>query len=324
MTTISTRTRARSAGRRALLLLILAAAGCTRESVDGYQGYLEADYAYLGAPVAGRLIELRPARGTLVASGDLLYALDDTLERQQLAEAEGRWAQARAQRADLDLGRRPEEIRVISARTREARSALALAEAELKRTRELVQRGLAAQDALDRASAAQVQAQARVASAVAEEASAALAGRPDAQAAADAGVAAAESVVAQARWRLQQMQLRAYQSGRVVDQLYRVGEWVPAGAPVLKLLPEQGPYVRFYVPVAELSQWQPGQAVAVSCSLCAPGLQAQVRYIAPAPEYTPPVIYSESRSEDLVFRVEAAFAQPTTLAPGLPVTVRRP
>lgn len=311
-------------GRRALTTLLLALAACQSPPPEGYQGYLEADYAYIGAPIAGRLTELPPARGTHVDAGALLYALDDTLERQQLVEAESRLVQARAQRADLSLGRRPEEIRVISARVREARSALALAEAELKRTRELSQRGLAAPDALDRASAAQAQAQARVASALAEESSAALAGRPDAQAAADAAIAAAESVVAQANWRLQQMRVTAEAAGQVIDQLYQVGEWVPAGAPVLKLLSERGPYARFYVPLAELAEWTTGAQIAVDCQGCPHGLRARVSFIAPAPEYTPPVIYSESRSEDLVYRVEAQFDQPVQLTPGLPVTVRRP
>lgn len=321
MTTSDTNLRL---GQRMLATLLLVLAACQDAPTGGYQGYLEADYAYVGAALAGRLTALPQARGARVEAGALLYALDDTLERQQLVEAESRLAQARAQRADLSQGRRPEEIRVISARVREARSALALAEAELKRTRELSQRGLAPPDALDRAQAAQAQAQARVASAMAEESSAALAGRPDAQAAADAAIAAAEALVAQARWRVQQMRVTAEAAGQVVDQLYQVGEWVPAGAPVLKLLPAQGPYARFYVPLAELAEWTPGVEIAVGCSGCPAGLRARVSFIAPAPEYTPPVIYSESRSDDLVYRVEASFDQPVALAPGLPVTVRRP
>jgi HlyD family secretion protein len=48
-----------------------------------------------------------------------------------------------------------------------------------------------------------------------------------------------------------------------------------------------------------------------------------VSYIAAAPEYTPPIIYSESRSDDLVYRVEARFDKASLLAPGLPVHVER-
>lgn len=307
----------------ACLVLAAALAACSAPPPDGYQGYLEADYAWVGAPVAGRLATLAVMRGDAVAAGAPLYALDGELERGQLAEAQARLLQAQAQRADLSLGRRPEEVRVIAERVREARSALDLADRELKRVQDLQRRGLASTDALDRASAARTQAQARVASASAEQRSAELAGRSDAIAAADGAVAAAQAVVAQAQWRVDQTAVVAGADARVVDTLFQAGEWVPAGAPVVKLLPAQGPFVRFFVPLAELPQWQAGQQVTIACPGCPPDLHAQVRFIADAPEYTPPVIYSEARADDLVYRVEAALATPTPLAPGLPVVVRR-
>lgn len=309
--------------RLAVVAAMLLLAACQTEKPVDYQGYLEADYAYVGAPVAGRLVQLVVQRGAAVEPGAPLFVLDGELERRQLAEAEGRLAQARAQRADLDLGRRPDEVRVIAERVREARSALALAEIELKRARDLQQRGLAPDEQRDRAAAAQAQAQARLQSALAEQRSAELAGRPDAQAAADAAVAAAQAVVDQAQWRVDQTQVAAIASARVDDTLYQPGEWVPAGAPVVKLLPAQGPFVRFFVPLAELSQWKPGVAVDITCDGCPPGQTARVEFIAAAPEYTPPVIFSESRSEDLVYRIEARLDAPTTLAPGLPVRARR-
>ncbi len=312
------------AGKFGLFLLFATTlGGCSDPPADGYQGYLEADYAHVGAPVGGRLVQLSVQRGAAVEAGTPLFALDGELERRQLAEAEGRLQQAQAQRADLDLGRRPDEIRVISERVREARSALALAEKELVRARDLQQRGLTSDEVLDRAASAHSQAQARVASTLAEQRSAELAGRPDARAAADAAITAAQAVVEQARWRVERTRADALTSGRVEDTLYQVGEWVPAGAPVVKLLPEQGPFVRFFVPLAELSQWSPGTTVTVDCEGCEVTQTARVEFIAAAPEFTPPVIFSESRSEDLVYRVEARFEAPTMLAPGLPVRVRR-
>lgn len=305
------------------VLFVLLLGACKQSKLVDYQGYLEADYAYVGAPVAGRLVQLPVQRGAIVEVGTPLFALDGELERQQLAEAQGRLQQAQAQRDDLNLGRRPEEIQVISERVREARSALALAERELKRATELQKRGLTSDDLRDRAAASQAQAQARLASTLAEQRSAELAGRPDAQKAADAAIAAAQAVVGQASWRVEQTQVGAIAAGRVEDALYQVGEWVPAGAPVVKLLPDQGPFVRFFVPLAELSQWTPGTTIKVECEGCDTSRSARVEFIAAAPEFTPPIIFSESRNEDLVYRVEARFDAPTRLAPGLPVRVRR-
>jgi len=315
----------RSCTHRPSLALLIAAAlgGCSDPPADGYQGYLEADYAYVAAPVGGRLVQLPVQRGAAVTPGTPLFALDGELERQQLAEAQGRLAQSQAQRADLNQGRRPDEVQVIAERVREAQSALALADKELKRASDMQKRGLAANDLRDRAAATQAQAQARLQSTLAEQRSAELGGRPDAQAAADAAIAAAQAVVGQANWRVEQTQVDAIAAGRVEDTLHQVGEWVPAGAPVVKLLPAQGPFVRFFVPLAELSKWTPGTTVHVECEGCEAAQTARVEFIAAAPEYTPPVIFSESRNEDLVYRVEARFDAPTRLVPGLPVKVWR-
>ena len=305
------------------VMCLLALTGCQSQAPDGYQGYLEADYAYIAAPVAGRLTELPLPRGAAVVTGATLFAVDGELQQQQLLQAQSQVRQAQAQRDDLGSGRRPEEIRVIAAQVREARSALDLAERELKRISELRARGLTSADALDQANAAQAQAQARVASVLAQQRSAELAGRPDAIAAADAAVEAAQAALGQVQWSVDQTRIRALQDGRIEDTLFQLGEWVPAGAPVLKLLPASGPFIRFFVPMNELAQWSPGQSVAISCSACTSELTATVSFIAASPEYTPPVIFSESRSEDLVYRVEARFDSPAPLAPGLPVVVRR-
>ena len=45
------------------VMCLLALTGCQSQAPDGYQGYLEADYAYIAAPVAGRLTELPLPRG---------------------------------------------------------------------------------------------------------------------------------------------------------------------------------------------------------------------------------------------------------------------
>lgn len=306
-----------------LSLLVVMLTGCTQAPREDYQGYLEADYAYIAAPVAGRLLILAAPRGSSVAEKAPLYTLEAELERQQLAEAEARLRLAQAQRADLDLGRRPDEIAVISARVREARSGVDYARTEARRIAELHARGLSSADARDRADNTLKQAEARLASTLAEQRSAALAGRTDAIAAADAAVAAAEAVVAQARWRLGQAEVYSVTAGVVADTMYQPGEWVPAGSPVLKLLPANGPYLRFFVPLDQLAGWRTGDVVQLACSGCPDDLSARVSMIATQPEYTPPIIFSESRADDLVVRMEAELSAHGTLPVGLPVTVRR-
>jgi HlyD family secretion protein len=59
----------------------------------------------------------------------------------------------------------------------------------------------------------------------------------------------------------------------------------------------------------------------VRCDACAPGLTAEISFIAPEAEYTPPVIYSREMRAKLVYLVEAKPRQPDSLRPGQPVDV---
>ena len=128
--------------------------------------------------------------------------------------------------------------------------------------------------------------------------------------------------LAQARWQLDQRTITARRTGRVEDIYFRQGEFVSAGAPIASLLPDDGLKVRFFVPQSQLTAIEHGAPVLVSHDGDETALTATVSYIAREAEFTPPVIYSEGSREPLVFMVEARFAQPVPLHPGLPVTVR--
>jgi HlyD family secretion protein len=149
-------------------------------------------------------------------------------------------------------------------------------------------------------------------------------GREDVQAAANAAVDAARASLAQAEWRLAQKTLAAPAAARVEDTLYRVGEWVAAGSPVVTLIEPAAVKLRFFVPETKVAQVAPGQRVRATCDGCAGPIEATVRFVAREAEFTPPVIYSRGSREKLVFMVEAwpAPADAAKLRPGLPVDVR--
>jgi len=66
-----------------------------------------------------------------------------------------------------------------------------------------------------------------------------------------------------------------------------------------------------------------GQKVSIACDGCGAPIDAQVSYIAPRAEFTPPVIYSRDNRSRLVFLVEAkpAPGDAVRLHPGQPVDV---
>jgi len=313
----------------ALLLLFLAA--CDRAPPDPvFHGYAEGDYLRMAAPEGGWLTRLAVTEGQSVTAGTLLFTLDDTAQRAAVAEAEARLAEAQSRLADLRIGRRPEEIAQIEARTAEAAANQTFAEAELARQRQLARTDVAARARLEQAQAGARAAAARVQALQAELAAARLPARADAIQAAAAVASAAEATLVQARWRLAQRQVTAptgLATTALVDRTVRdPGEWVPASGVVVSLLPADRVTLVFFVPEPLRAALAPGQAVAVDCTGCEPGMQARVTYIAAEAEYTPPVIYSLETRSKLVWRVEAEplGPGPAGIVPGQPITVRLP
>jgi HlyD family secretion protein len=108
----------------------------------------------------------------------------------------------------------------------------------------------------------------------------------------------------------------------VQDTYYEPGEFVPAGKPVVNLLPDDSIKFRFFVPQSLVPSLRVGQKVQIVLDGSALPFQAEISFIAPNVEYTPPVIYSvESRSK-LVVLVEARpLSYEAALRPGLPVSI---
>ena len=147
----------------------------------------------------------------------------------------------------------------------------------------------------------------------------------DERTAAQASSKAAQAVVSQAQWRQDQKRQSAPAGGTVTDTYFRIGEWVPAGQPVLALLPAMGTKARFFVSERELGGIQIGQNVTIQCDGCAKPIAARIDFIASQAEYTPPIIYSNTQRNRLVFLIEARpiASDGQQLHPGQPISVMR-
>jgi HlyD family secretion protein len=193
----------------------------------------------------------------------------------------------------------------------------------LLRQQELYKTGASSMQDLDRARSTRDQDRQRVTRLEADLATARLGSREDQIAAAEAALRAQEAALARAVWDLAQKRQSAPQDGLVFDTLYRQGEWVAAGRPVVVLLPPPNIKVRAFVSEAKVGAIHPGDAVRVMVDGAGDAFAGKVSYISPQAEYTPPVIYSRETRTKLVFMVEATF-EPATAArlhPGQPVEV---
>ena len=301
-------------------------AGCGDSPPPALQGYVEGEYVRIAAPFAGTLVRLEVQRGQQVAEGAPLFALEAESEQAGRREAEERMKRAAAQVEDLRKGLRPTEIEAVRAQLAQAEVVAGLAEKELARQTDLVARGFVSQQRADEARAARDRDRNRVAELRAQLATARAGSRPDEIRAAEAETAAARAALAQADWRVRQKTVAASVAGLVADTLFAKGEWVPAGAPVVSMLPPANVKVRFYVPETKLGAVKVGQKVSLACDGCGAAIAGTITFIAPQAEYTPPVIYSKDNRAKLVFLVEAkpAAEDSPKLHPGQPVDVTLP
>jgi HlyD family secretion protein len=276
-------------------------------------GYIEGEYLYLSAPISGFVARVDVARGDRAVAGQRLFAMDDAPLRAQRDQAAATLAQAQAQ------------IESAQAKLMQSRATAAAAQAQAVNAAEDLKRYRSALRVnAETVSRQQVDTAVATAANTAGQADAArgdVAAQEAQIAAAKAQAAAQQAALADVTARLAQLEPHAPASARVQDVFYQKGEWVAENQPVISLLPDDKVKLRFFVPEAQVAHYRPGETVHFDCDGCAAGLTARINYVSTQPEYTPPIIYSRSSRDKLVFLVEALPGDGRNLMPGLPVDV---
>ena len=307
-----------------LLLLSLGLCSCQEKPEQLMQGYAEGEFILVSSPLGGRLETLEVQQGQQVAADALLFSLEDSLEKAVVTAAEQEVQGAKNRWEDLRKGERPSELKSLASRLEKANADLDLASKEFSRRQRLAEKQVIPTQELDRAQATLSGSQARVEELQAQYATAQLGARSGTIAAAQAELAAAQARLEQARWGVAQKTQRALQGALVYDTLFEPGEYVPAGSPVVSLLPADHIKLRFFIPEPLLGTITLGQQVSVTFDGSNGPLPATISFISPKVEYTPPVIYSRETRSKLVFMIEARPdpAVATRLHPGQPVDIR--
>ncbi len=305
------------------ILLCLGLVACSRSSDTPYQGYVEGDWIYLSAGQSGQIANLQVGRGEQVAANTELFSLRSTVEQVAVDGAMQMWLAAKARLADLVSGKRSLELDVLKARILQAKLDARRAAAQWRRDQQQVGLGAVAQQQADNAKVAALIAAAHVQELERQLVLDSLAPRAHRLEEQEALVAAAYASFVQAQQMLDERSVRTPVAGTVDDTLYRLGEWVPAGRPVIKLLPVAGIKVRFFVPRKALDSLRPGAIVHVVVGEGVPRLNAKVTFISSKAEYTPPVVFNNNSDDRLVYMVEArpSTIKADALRPGVPVEV---
>ncbi len=303
-----------------LLSTILFISSCGESAQPRHAlGWIEAEWLFVGAPRPGWIVRQPIREGDFIEADTVLFNLDIDTEASQLAEANARVEQAKAQLADLETGVREPEMRALQAQLKQAEAQAELALIEYERIKPLVERGLEPPSRGDQARLQYNAAQSHAEALAQEVIVASLGAREAQQTAASAGQIASIAAKRAAEYRLAERTVTAKRAGKVEEIFFRPGEYVVSGKPVVSLLPRGALKARFFVPIDQLPQLSLGQAVTVAAEGLAP-ITATVTFIGEEAEFTPPVIYAKDTRGKLVFMVEAALPD-ESVHPGLPVEV---
>ena len=306
----------------ALALTLLAA--CSGAPRSTFQGYVEGEFVYMASSQPGRLEHLAVTRGQRVERGAPLFTLESIDERAVRDQARQQLAAAEAQLADIETGKRPPEVAVVAAQLTQAEAAARRSALQRDRDEAQYRSGGISREQLEATLAQAASDAAHVSELASQLEVARLPGRAEQLKAQARQVEAARAVLEQADWRLGEKSIAAPSAALVYDTLYREGEWVASGSPVVRLLPPQNIKVRFFVPEPVIGALTAGRKVLLHCDGCAADVPATITFVSNEAEYTPPVIYSNETRGKLVYMIEAhpTPADAVKLHPGQPLEVQ--
>ena len=298
-------------------------ASCSNDDNNVVQGYIAGDLIYEASSQSGILTRLDVQRGQAVKEGQTLFELDPAPQSYALTQANDELESAKATLQDMELGQRPDEIEEIENDIASTKAAIQYYQAEMSRYKQLSQQNYASKSSYDEKLYLYEQNTALLKKLEASLRLAKTGNRDNQIEAQKQTVLAATENVAIMQWNKAQKTVATSTAGLVFDTYYRRGEWIPAGQAVASIQTPENIYVVFFVSEAQLGKVQVGDTVAFQCDSCKSPTPATINYISSEAEYTPPVIYSESMREKLVYEVHAIMKKEVALQyhPGQPVDV---
>lgn len=295
--------------------------GCSapQNAPEPFQGVVELEERTLAFELPGKLASVRVQRGDRVSQGQLLAALEQSLESSQRAIRAAEADVAQAQVSVVESGTRSEEIRAARARAAAAKSREEQLRRTLERERQLAERGVSTRAAVDDLESA-LSAAAAERRSLDEQAKALSRGaRPSERDVAASRAKAAALTVDLHDEKLRRHRLEAPLAATVLDVHVQPGEIVNAAAPVVTLGDVTHPYADVFVPIGRLDGVRIGRAAEIRVDATPEIFPAVVEHVSRTTEFTPRYSFSERERPNLVVRVRLKIVDPEQrLSAGVP------
>ena len=292
-------------------------------SAPAIVGVVRATEVRVEPEVNGQLVSIEVEKGAHVHAGDILARLSAVELTAQADQARAALASTTANRNNVYVGVRREQVDSLKAGIAKANARLEYVQAQLTRTSTLARQSFESQQALDQAENDAASARADVAEAQANYDAAVAGPTREERAIADAQVQAAAASVAVLERRLEKMILRAPTDGVVSVVVAEVGENVRAGQPILMVEAAGKQWLSFNVREDYLDGLTVGKAVDVMRGGTGGAIKGVVTTLRPLGTFATwqaeRVIGDHDRNT-LRMRLDP-LAQPANLEPGMTVWV---
>lgn len=273
-------------------------------------GRIEATEYDIATKLPGRLVTVLAQEGDMVDIGQALAVIDTDDLNAQLREA------------NAGLREASEARKYALAIVDQHKSELALAEAELRRSLELVKQGHVSKEKVDKQRTVSTSAQAALRAANVKVVQS------------DAGIEAAQARVERLESNIADSTLQAPINGRILYRLAEPGEVLGSGGKVFSLLDLTDVYMSIYLPTSEAGKVTIGsQARIVLDAIPQYILPAKVTFVSAQAQFTPKSVETRDERDKLMFRVKvkldpqllkAHIAQVKTGVPGLAYVLLAP
>lgn len=282
-------------------------------------GRIEATEVNVSTKQSGRLKDVLVREGDDVKAGQIVAQMDTATLEASLHQAEAQIRQARhsISIAAAGVSQRQNEKAAISALVEQRESQLSLAEKDMQRTQQLIDKGFVSPQKLDvdrnnRQTAVAATSAAKSQLMEAQSAvSAAKAGVMQAQSAVDAAEAGAEKI----REDIRDAALVSPINGRVLYRLVEPGEVMGVGSNVLTLLDITDVYMTIFLPTTVAGRVSIGAEARIVLDVRPDiSIPAKVTFVSPEAQFTPKSVETHSEREKLMFRIKVKIPQDLLIA----------
>lgn len=301
------------------MALLLTLGACDRSETTYMVGTLERDRVELKVESNEPIRGIHVRDGQEVTTGDLVLEQDSTRAEAQLAQIVALRDQAAARLAELKRGPREESIREARANLASATASRVNAAANLKRTREVFERGLSSEGRLD-TSETTFKTAAAAEQAATETLERLLNGTTvEELQQAEAALMAAEAQVLAAGVDLERTRVYAPVAGVIDKVLFQLGERPMPGTTIAVVLDSSRTFARVYVPEQLRARMLPGDPIDVRLDGVNEIMEGRVRWVSSDATFTPYFALTEHDRSRLSYLAEIDVPEASGLPSGLPL-----